>query len=38
MLRHTFRGCTLSTLLRLEDERKAFRRYCAIRVREREYV
>jgi anaerobic magnesium-protoporphyrin IX monomethyl ester cyclase len=38
MLKHTFRGCTLRTLLGLEDEREAFRRYCAIRVREREYV
>lgn len=38
MLRHTFRGCTLRTFLGLEDEREAFRRYCAIRAREREYV
>jgi anaerobic magnesium-protoporphyrin IX monomethyl ester cyclase len=38
MLKHTFRGCTLRTLLGLEDEREAFRRYCAIRVQEREYV
>jgi anaerobic magnesium-protoporphyrin IX monomethyl ester cyclase len=38
MLRHTFRGCNLRTLLGLEDERKAFSRYCAIRAQEREYV
>jgi anaerobic magnesium-protoporphyrin IX monomethyl ester cyclase len=38
MLKHTFRGCTLRTLLGLEDEREAFRRYCAIRAQEREYV
>ena len=38
MLRYTFRGCTWRTLLGLEDERQAFRRYCAIRAQEREYV
>jgi anaerobic magnesium-protoporphyrin IX monomethyl ester cyclase len=38
MLKHTFRGCTLRTLFGLEDEREAFRRYCAIRAQEREYV
>lgn len=38
MLKHTFRGCTWRTLLGLEDERAAFRRYCAIRAQEREYV
>jgi len=38
MLRHTFRGCTLRTLLRLEDERKAFQRYRAIRRAERAYI
>jgi anaerobic magnesium-protoporphyrin IX monomethyl ester cyclase len=38
MLKHTFRGCTLRTLLGLEDEREAFSRYCAIRAQEREYV
>jgi anaerobic magnesium-protoporphyrin IX monomethyl ester cyclase len=38
MLKHTFRGCTIRTLLGLEDEREAFRRYCAIRAQEREYV
>jgi anaerobic magnesium-protoporphyrin IX monomethyl ester cyclase len=38
MLQHTFRGCTWRTLLGLENEREAFRRYCAIRAQEREYV
>jgi radical SAM superfamily enzyme YgiQ (UPF0313 family) len=38
MLLHTFRGCRLRTFLGLEDEREAFRRYRAIRAREREYV
>ena len=38
MLLHTFRGCTWRTLLGLEDERKAFARYRAIRARERAYV
>jgi anaerobic magnesium-protoporphyrin IX monomethyl ester cyclase len=38
MLAHTFRGSTLRSLLRLEDERKAFERYKAIRRRERDYV
>lgn len=38
MLAHTFRGCTLHSVLRLEDERKAFERYKAIRRQEREYV
>ena len=38
MLKHTFRGCTWRTLLGLEDEREAFRRYCAIRAQEREYM
>ncbi len=38
MFRHTFRGCTLRSLIGLEDEREAFRRYCAIRAQEREYV
>ena len=38
MVKHTFRGCTLRTLLRLEDERKAFRRYRAIRQAERAYI
>ena len=38
MLRHTFRGCTLRTLIGLEDERKAFQRYRAIRQAERAYI
>jgi anaerobic magnesium-protoporphyrin IX monomethyl ester cyclase len=38
MLAHTFRGCTLRSVLGLEDERKAFERYKTIRRQEREYV
>jgi hypothetical protein len=38
MLAHTFRGCTLRTLLGLEDERRAFERYRAIRRAERAYL
>ncbi len=38
MLLHTFRGCTWRTLLGLEDERKAFQRYRAIRMQERVYI
>jgi hypothetical protein len=38
MFRHTFRGSTWRTWLRMEDERAAFERYRAIRRREREYV
>ena len=38
MFRHTFRGCRLRTWLRLEDERRAFERYRAIRQAERECV
>ena len=38
MIAHTFRGCTVKTLLGLEDERKAFQRYRAIRRAERVYV
>jgi anaerobic magnesium-protoporphyrin IX monomethyl ester cyclase len=37
MLRHTFRGTTLRTWLGLESSRDAFRRYKAIRRREREF-
>jgi radical SAM superfamily enzyme YgiQ (UPF0313 family) len=37
MLRHTFRGTTLKTWLRLESERDAFRRYKEIRRAERDY-
>jgi anaerobic magnesium-protoporphyrin IX monomethyl ester cyclase len=38
MAAHTFRGSTWRTWLRLEDERRAFERYCALREREREYL
>jgi anaerobic magnesium-protoporphyrin IX monomethyl ester cyclase len=38
MAAHTFRGSRLRTFLGLENERRAFQRYCAIREREREYV
>lgn len=38
MLKHTFRGCTLGSVLRLEDDRKAFGRYKAIRRQERAYL
>ena len=38
MLVHVFRGSSFKTLLGLEDERKAFERYRAIRRRERVYV
>jgi radical SAM superfamily enzyme YgiQ (UPF0313 family) len=38
MLAHTFRGTTWRTVLGLESSREAFRRYRAIREREREYV
>jgi len=37
MLRHTFRGSTVKTWLGLEPELAAFRRYKAIRRREREF-
>ena len=35
---HTFRGSTWRTWLGLEDERRAFQRYCAIRESERDYL
>jgi anaerobic magnesium-protoporphyrin IX monomethyl ester cyclase len=38
MFAHTFRGCSWKTLLGLEDERAAFRRYKVIRSRERDYL
>ncbi|HEY6274061.1 MAG TPA: radical SAM protein [Terriglobales bacterium] len=38
MLKHTFRGCSVRTLLGLEDERMAFSRYRAIRAEERKYI
>jgi anaerobic magnesium-protoporphyrin IX monomethyl ester cyclase len=37
MMRHTFRGNTARTWLGLESERDAFRRYRAIRRKERDY-
>jgi anaerobic magnesium-protoporphyrin IX monomethyl ester cyclase len=38
MLAHTFRGSTWRSAIGLEDARDVFRRYRAIRDREREYV
>ena len=38
MLKHTFRGCNWKTMVGLEEERDAFRRYRAIRERERNYL
>ena len=38
MLAHTFRGSSIRSALGLEDQRKAFQRYKAIRQAEREYV
>jgi len=38
MFRHTFRGSTLKTFLGLEDEQRAFERYCALRMQERSYL
>jgi anaerobic magnesium-protoporphyrin IX monomethyl ester cyclase len=38
MLAHTFRGSSIWSVLGLEDDRKAFQRYKAIRRAEREYV
>jgi anaerobic magnesium-protoporphyrin IX monomethyl ester cyclase len=38
MLAHTFRGCTLRSVLGFEDERRAFERYKAIREQERQYL
>lgn len=38
MLAHTFRGSSLRSILGLEDARRAFERYKAIRQQEREYV
>ena len=38
MLAHTYRGSTLRSVLGLEDNRKAFERYKAIRRQERVYV
>jgi hypothetical protein len=38
MLAHTFRGTTMRSLVGLEDERRVFERYRALRKRERVYV
>ena len=38
MMSHTFRGCTLRTILGLESERAAFERYKEIRRIERRYI
>ena len=38
MFAHTFRGSTIRSFLGLEDERKAFQRFQAIRRAERAYV
>jgi anaerobic magnesium-protoporphyrin IX monomethyl ester cyclase len=38
MMTHTFRGATLRTFLGLEDGRRAFERYRAIRRAERVYL
>ena len=38
MMRHTFRGTSVRTLLGLEAERAAFARYKAIRQAEREHA
>jgi anaerobic magnesium-protoporphyrin IX monomethyl ester cyclase len=38
MFGHTFRGCTWRTMLGLESERDAFRRYRNLRKQERDYL
>jgi radical SAM superfamily enzyme YgiQ (UPF0313 family) len=38
MLTHTFRGSSIRSILKLENERKAFARYKALRAAEREFV
>ncbi len=38
LLRHTFRGSTIRSVLGLENQRRAFERYCAIRQSERAYL
>jgi radical SAM superfamily enzyme YgiQ (UPF0313 family) len=38
MFAHTFRGCTLRSILGLEDNQRAFERYKLIRQRERAYL
>ncbi|MBV8912960.1 MAG: radical SAM protein, partial [Acetobacteraceae bacterium] len=38
LVRHTFRGSSWRSVLGLEDERRAFERYCVIRQAERDYL
>jgi anaerobic magnesium-protoporphyrin IX monomethyl ester cyclase len=38
MFGHVFRGTTIKSLLGLEDEKRVFARYCAIRKAERAYI
>jgi anaerobic magnesium-protoporphyrin IX monomethyl ester cyclase len=38
MFGHTFRGCSLKTLMGLEDEHRAFERYRSLRTEERLYI
>ena len=38
MFGHTYRGCTLKTLLGIEDEHRAFERFREIRNQERAYI
>jgi hypothetical protein len=38
MLAHTFRGSSIRSVLGLENDKKVFARYRAIRRMEREYV
>jgi anaerobic magnesium-protoporphyrin IX monomethyl ester cyclase len=38
MLAHTFRGTSIKSILALEDERKVFERYRAVRKAERQYI
>jgi anaerobic magnesium-protoporphyrin IX monomethyl ester cyclase len=38
ILGHTFRGSSIKTLMGFEDEHRAFERYCALRIQERQYI
>jgi hypothetical protein len=38
MIKHTYRGSSWSSMLGLEDDRKAFARYKELRRQEREYL
>jgi len=38
MCRHTFRGCSLKTMLGVGDEHRAFEQYRSLRMRERTYI